>query len=130
MNANSKEDFTNNYYKNRSLRNKKRRTAQLRRRYLFLSSVVAILFVLSGTFGGFISRAQTPDETTQYKYYTHITVSYGETLWSIADTYMSDEYKNKETYIKEVVEINNLSDEDSLYAGTTIVVPYYSSEFK
>lgn len=117
-------------YIKRRIRNRKRRTAQLRRRYVLSGVIIAVILVLSGTFGRFISRAQSPDEITQYKYYTHITVGYGETLWNIADQYISDEYDSKKSYINEIVEINNLNDENSLYAGDTIVIPYYSTEFK
>lgn len=130
MYTNSKKTHSNDYYINRRLRNKKRRTAQLRRRYLMSAMIIAIVLVLSGAVGGFISRAQSPDEETQYKYYTHITVAYGETLWSIADQYMSEEYESKEAYINEIVQINNIDNENELYAGNTIVVPYYSNEFK
>lgn len=129
-NTNTLGKHTNDYFIKRSILSKKRRTAQLRRRYLFVAIIIITLLLLSGAFGSFIAKAQSPDTESNFKYYTHITVSYGESLWTIADRYMSDDYNNKEAYIQEVVRINSLDDENDLYAGTTIVVPYYSSEFK
>ena len=51
------------------------------------------------------------------------------TLWDIADDYMSEEYSDKRAYIDEVMKINQLTS-DKLSYGSTICVPYYSSEYK
>ncbi len=67
---------------------------------------------------------------TGFKYYTCITVQSGETLWSIADRYIDyGHYESKDTYIKEVENINHLNNRDSLLVGQSLVVPYYSAEF-
>lgn len=65
----------------------------------------------------------------RYKYYTSIQLHSGDTLWSIAETYMTDEYEDIYEYIDEVMEINHLGS-DYLQAGSKLCVPYYSSEFK
>lgn len=65
-----------------------------------------------------------------YKYYTSITVDQGDTLWGLADEYMSDEYDNVYEYMDEIVSINHLTSADSLKAGSTICIPYYSTEYK
>ena len=69
--------------------------------------------------------------TTQaQKYYTCIGIKAGDSLWNIADEYMTDEYVSKQEYIDEVVSINKLDDESSITAGCNLVVPYYKvSEF-
>ena len=69
------------------------------------------------------------------KYYTSITVQHGDTLSSIADRYLSDknisqEYKSADSYINEVCAINHLDEDDMIFAGENIIVPYYSYEFK
>ena len=38
-------------------------------------------------------------------------------------------YKNKKEYIAEVQSINHLVEEDSIRAGQTLIVPYYSYDF-
>lgn len=64
-----------------------------------------------------------------FKYYTSIIVQPGETLWELADQYMDYEnYKDKQSYISEVMSINHL-EEDMICAGQMLVVPYYSSEY-
>ena len=66
----------------------------------------------------------------RFKYYTSITVHGGDTLETIADKYISDEYKDLDSYINEVCMINNLDEDKTIYAGENIVIPYYSEEFK
>lgn len=67
------------------------------------------------------------NEMPRYKYYTCIKVNRGETLWDIADEYITEEYKDKRDYIDEVIKINQLTS-DLLPYGDVIVVPYYFSE--
>lgn len=68
-------------------------------------------------------------ESSRYKYYTSIQVKPGSSLWEIARKYASSEYKDLNDYIREVREINHL-DKDTIYAGSYLCVPYYSSEYK
>ena len=65
-----------------------------------------------------------------FKYYTSVCVENGDTLWELSDRYIDyDYYENKESYLLEVRMMNRLND-DTIYAGQTIVLPYYSSEYK
>ena len=63
------------------------------------------------------SEADATNAST--KYYTCISVESGDSLWDIAQKYMTDEY------IDEVVSINNLNNDSSIVAGTNLVIPYY-----
>jgi len=54
-----------------------------------------------------------------------IQVEAGDTLWSIAKEYITDEYRNINTYIKEIKEVNNLAS-DTIHAGNYLVIPYYN----
>lgn len=74
------------------------------------------------------AEAGTP-ESSRYKYYTSIQVEPGSSLWDIAEKYASSEYESLEAYIQEVRQINHL-DEDTIYAGSYLCIPYYSSEYK
>ena len=58
------------------------------------------------------SEADATNAST--KYYTCISIKAGDSLWDIADEYMTDEYVSKQEYIDEVVSINKLDDELSL----------------
>lgn len=121
---------TSTQFTDRSIRNYKKRVAQLKGRLLLLGLLISILFVASGFFGKYMVKAQSTDETNTYKYYTYITIEYGENLWTIAEENMGTEYKTIKTYINEILHINNLEDANSIMTGQTIIIPYYSTEFK
>ena len=115
----------------RRIRNNKiRRQRQLRRNIMM--SIITVVLIVTFSIGGFAtySKAQDNESVILYKYYTNIEVQYGESLWDIADTYFCEEkYKNYEHYIAEVMQINGLYNEE-ISAGSYLIVPYYSSEFK
>lgn len=75
-----------------------------------------------------IANAGTPN-SVRHKYYTSVEIESGSSLWEIAEEYMTEEYDSVEDYIKEVKQINHLT-EDLIYEGAYLCVPYYSSEIK
>jgi len=91
---------------------------------LFL--IMLIIFFVSGTF----SEASSADTEHRYKYYTNITVMQGDSLWDIAEEYISEDYESIEEYIEEIESINNISAKDTLISGCNLIIPYYSSEFR
>lgn len=60
------------------------------------------------------------------KYYTCIEVLSGDSLWSIAEQYMDDDYRTIHDYMEEVKEINNLESSD-IHVGQYLMVPYYQN---
>lgn len=98
------------------------------RKLFYFGMILAgiILFVICGTTTTANAGTQT---SIRYKYYTSIEVQEGSSLWDIAQTYMTEEYKSPEEYIKEVKKINHMKN-DLLYVGSYLCVPYYSSEYK
>ncbi len=60
------------------------------------------------------------------KYFKCIDICYEDTLWTIAEEYMTEEYKSVNDYIEEVKSINGLTS-DKIYSGATLVVPYYAA---
>lgn len=64
--------------------------------------------------------------TVNEKYFKCIYISADDTLWSIAEENMTEEYDSINEYIKEVKEINNLSS-DKIYCGATLIIPYYAA---
>ena len=95
--------------------------------------ILAVLAVVIGIavfrFTAQPAIADSRSEAPRYKYYTSICVAPGDSLWSIAEEYMSSDYETVYDYISEVQEINHLSG-DYLRAGTKLCVPYYSDEYK
>ena len=94
--------------------------------------IFTVVFILTLSIGGFVigSEAQDNESIVLYKYYTNIEVQYDETLWDIADRYYCEaKYDNYAHYISEVMHINGIYCED-VSAGSYLIVPYYSAEFK
>lgn len=85
-----------------------------------------VVMILAGVIvaNSTVSKADTIDNN---KYFVSIQIEAGDTLTSIADEYMSDEYGSRDSLIQEIKTINNIH-EDYITAGCYIVVPYYSDE--
>lgn len=75
-------------------------------------------------FGANKSEKKVDASTCDVKYFKCITIDEDDTLWSIANEYISEEYDSVSDYIDEVKSINNLSS-DKIYNGATLVIPYY-----
>lgn len=99
-------------------------------RFSVIFSIICIITITCGTsFVAAKSSAVSDTANTQItqKYYTSVFVKPGETLWKLAEQYMSDEYQNIDSYIAEVKTLNNLED-DQINAGSYICLPYYEVE--
>ncbi len=111
----------------RSRRAEAVRLQRARRTFFFLLALTLIVvFGIGFGFGTLMTRAEEPEKTPAYKYYSNIEIKSGDTLWDIADTYMDRAYyENRSDYISEVMKINGLSS-DKLISGESLIVPYYS----
>lgn len=89
---------------------------------------VILCFVLVMMLCALSLHGKASAKTEKYKYYTSITISYGDTLWSIAEEYMDKDFYTKKSYIQEVKSINHLHD-DIIKEGKMLIIPYYSSEY-
>ncbi|MGN0432371.1 MAG: LysM peptidoglycan-binding domain-containing protein [Lachnospiraceae bacterium] len=120
---------TLSYSEYRIERNRARRLRSFRRQCILAIVTVVLVLVLTISYHAIVSKATASDEKVSYKYYTSIEIAYGDSLWSIAETYAGEEYASAQRYIDEVKEINHMSD-DNITAGQYLIVPYYSAEFK
>lgn len=102
----------------------RRQKAMLVFAFLFLAIVILSLCF------SFITNADSAQTSHKYKYYTDVTVGYGETLWDIALEYMTEEYDSPKDYIHEVQELNDIWNTNAIYTGKKLIVPYYSEELK
>lgn len=116
-------------YEKKRERSRRRRIRQLRKRTFLISmvlSMVIAVFCACRTF----AQADGSRKLPAYKYYTSYEIKEGDSLWSIAQTYMDDEhYDSVYDYIKEVKSINGLT-KDTIHADCYLVIPYYSAEVK
>ncbi len=113
-------------------REKKRRARIVARRRMFLLLATVLLITIGSTiFGSIFSSAQADAEESgvEYKYYKSVLIKDGDTLWSVAKEYCTDDYSSTQEYIDELIELNDLSS-DIIHAGQHLVIAYYDKEFK
>lgn len=104
--------------------NRIKRERELKRNiFLFILSIIT-LFGLLFLITTVKSVASTGE--TKYKYYTDVTVKRGDSLSGIVLSYVDDEH-SYDDIMKEVVFMNNIEDENSIKAGTVLVIPYYDT---
>ncbi len=92
---------------------------------LVIIAVALVLFIWF--FAGFrsIGEVEAKGYTSSHqKYYTSVEVKEGDTLWGIAEEYITDEYDDRDTFIDEVCEMNHITG-NIIRTGSTILVPYY-----
>jgi len=93
----------------------------MQRRILTMIATVCVIIFCAVSYQGIRSLASSGEEQVKFKYYTQVDLS--------EDYIDYEEYKDKKEYIDEVQSINHLAEEDSICAGQTLIVPYYSYEF-
>lgn len=108
---------------------KVRRQREIRNHIFRFLFTVCLIMGLAISYHSIVSHAENNIDNVSFKYYTDIEVEYGDSLWSIAEKYADDHYSSKLAYIREVKSINHLSC-DTIKEGETLVIPYYSSEYK
>ena len=106
--------------------NRNRRNRQLRRHIRIFFLTVLIVFGISFGMFSIHAKADSHDSVHTYKYYKSVTVQCNDSLWDYAVKYAPDE--DYDSYIKEVVRMNNLQD-DNINASMNLILPYYSNEF-
>jgi len=105
-----------------------KRTEQVNRQKCFLFTTFCVAFVIASiiisakTYAG--NKKVNNDSVKMYK---SIMIYSGDSLESIADTYMTEEYASVNKYINEVASINGMSKETELIPGNKIIIPYYES---
>lgn len=96
------------------------------------AATIFIIFAIMSTIIGFIFwssiKAEAASAELSYKYYTSIQVQKGDTLWDIANAYMTGEYEDVHAYMDEVCAINHIS-KDDIYSGRYLTVPYYADTY-
>ena len=109
----------------------KKRNTRKRRQVQLLVSIVAVIILSISTFIISAGKINAESDLTKnsYKYFTTVYVESGDSLWSIASKYATEEYRDLDMYIEEVKQINNLSG-SKLNQGSYICVPYYSTAHK
>jgi len=97
------------------------KTYRITNRFRFTAFVVLTIILLTTVINFALGLNTAASLTIQE--YMYLDVMPGDTLWSIAQTYMADDLDVRQA-VYELCEINDIS-ASSLYAGMTIQVPIY-----
>lgn len=107
--------------------NSTRHSAKNKILLLVISFSIVLTLALVGSSVAAAGKSSASDQNAlAKKYYTSILIQDGDSLWSIAEQYRSEEYSSLQDYIHEVVEINGLTSE-TIYSGQYLTIPYYES---
>ncbi len=107
-----------------------RREAVVRSQKRILAVAIIVIISLGILLGTGISAFASNDKATvSYKYYKSICIEEGDTLWDIADEYITGTDLSHEEYISEICELNHIY-KNEIHAGEYIIVSYYSSELQ
>lgn len=110
----------------RILRNRIRRQQEMKKHLQMFLVTICLIAVCSFTLSDFRSNAKN-DMRDVDKCYKSITISSHDTLWSIAEQYMDNDYYDSiQDYIDEVRRMNAIAG-DSIRYGDYLIIPYYIS---
>lgn len=101
-----------NYYRQNKLR-------------IWIFGIVLLVFLVICSILFFTKTVTAQREGNRTKLVTSIEVKQGDTLWSIASRYITDEYDDMNEYIEEIKSSNGMAT-DTIHAGNYIIVPYYT----
>lgn len=90
--------------------------------------VVSLIVILASSISAMASAKNNAQPI--HKYYTSIEVQPGDTLWSIADSYIAEFNIDREDYMEELSELNHLDMDGSIHSGEYLTIAYYSNEVK
>ena len=82
----------------RAYKRQQKRRKQIQRRICTMIATICMIVICAVSFHGIRSVASNGEDQLKFKYYTQVTVAYGETLWDLSDGYIDyEEYKDMKT---------------------------------
>ncbi len=114
----------------RNYKRKVRRQREIRNKIIYTVLTLGIVLVAVLSLHSITSQAQDENVEVTYKYFTNMEVEQGDSLWNIAQENIDyNFYDSIQEYVDEVIDMNNLSDE-TIVAGQSIVIPYFSNTYR
>ena len=107
---------------------KKMRSAMLRMKnnIVKLAMILVSVMILTFSVKAITAMASNADHKAVQKYYKTVSIGYDDTLYSIAvENFDSDHYRDVTDYLKEITDINHISEDSAISGGAVIYIPYY-----
>ncbi|MGC4019624.1 MAG: LysM peptidoglycan-binding domain-containing protein [Muricomes sp.] len=103
---------------------------QLRRLIITCLVTVFVVFATCAAFGNILSSAHgsREEQPVNFKYYKSIVIQSGDTLWDIAELYITDDYTSIPDYVDALKEMNSLNS-DKIHAGQHLTIAYNDIQF-
>lgn len=107
-----------------------REERQLHRLIIICVVTVFVIFTTCALFGNLLTSAHDSRESepVNFKYYKSVVIQPGDTLWNIAETYITEDYNSVPAYVKALKELNSLSS-DEIQAGHHLMIAYNDTQF-
>lgn len=99
--------------------------------YILLGKIISILIILISLFLIILfalpERTASAEQAVARTYcITTVEIQKGDSLWSLAKEYYTDEFSCLSEYIDEIKRMNGLSS-NTIYAGNYLLIPQYCS---
>lgn len=88
--------------------------------------ILTVAFIFGGViFNGVLASAHEESEskTVGSTCYKSIEIEQGDTLWELAEEYMTDDYQSVQEYVQDLKRMNHLKD-DTIISGQHLIVAY------
>ena len=112
----------------RELYARRKRQQRIRSMVSIGALIFGILIVFSVS--GLVTNARSTYDKQEYKYFMNYELEQGDSLWSVASEHYDEHYESIDDYMEEICIINSVSYDTKLVAGSSLIIPYYSYEFK
>lgn len=115
------EDMNNRGRRNSRSR-RKRQLACYKGIAVCVAALLCIIFsvVLSNSW-----NVEASNEIEREKQYITVEIEDGDTVWSVAEEYKTDDYNSTKDLVEEILEMNGLHENTVLKPGNKILVPNY-----
>lgn len=92
---------------------------------IFIITIISVFFIILLIWNPEGVTANAKDNN-RIKTVTSIQIHKGDSLWSIAGEYITEEYSDRNDFIEEIKRCNGISS-DMIHEGGYILVPHYKS---